>query len=170
VSTKGTPEVSRPTAVRTTGCQFAHSYVQRLEIAEEKRLIGPWCEVVLPRRPGGPEPSRHASAEGPRPAASVGRGERPLGSAGPSWRRKRCLAPKIDHALRSPSGRAPLIPVGEVAGFAACASNTVGLLRETVVPSVATPSRGLLRVAQQPSNPAAGAGRRLRRRRSAANR
>jgi hypothetical protein len=133
-------------------------------------LIGQWPEVELATRPGGPELSRHASAEGPHPATSVGGGGTPLGSAAPSWRQEGCLAPKLGCALRSTSGRAPLIPVGEVAGFAPCASNTVRLLRETVVPSDATPSRGWLRVAQQPSNPAAGDGRRLRRRRSAANR
>lgn len=118
----------------------------------------PWSEVVLAKSSGGLELARHASAEASRPAASVGGGGKPLGSAGISWRREGRLAPRIGSALRSSSGRAALVPGGDVVGFAPSASTRVTVLRETVVPSEATPSRGSARAAKELSNPAPAPG------------
>jgi hypothetical protein len=132
--------------------------VQRLEIAEEKRLILNWSQAVHASRRSWPERARRASAGAPRPAASVCGGGRSLGAAEPSWRRIGWLASGIGSALRTSSGRAVLFPGGEVVGFAPRALKGGAVLRETVVPSEATPSKGSLRVAQEPLNPAPAPG------------
>jgi hypothetical protein len=143
---------------RTASPPLSSNSVQRLEIAEEKRLILNWSQAVHASRRSWPERARRASAGAPRPAASVCGGGRSLGAAESSWRRGGWLASGIGSALRTSSGRAVLFPGGEVVGFAPRASKGGAVLRETVVPSEATPSRGSLRVAQEPLNPAPAPG------------
>lgn len=110
--------------------------------------------MVLAMEPGSPELSRYASAGGPHPAASVGSGGRSPGSSGSLRRREGRLAPRIASALRASRALTPLVSSGEVARFATWASNAREVLRETLLPSTATPLRECLRVAKESSNPA----------------